>query len=113
MAENVGKDDSLIESILTSEIGSPESRAAARRLVEQPTKPPNLVVIFVNPQPRNDLGELLGPVEFNSQSATIEGSDKKLIRMEGETQEHFEQRVTDELSVIGRPQLAYLSPDAE
>jgi hypothetical protein len=111
MIEKKRSGEPLIEKILSSEIGSAESRSAARLLVERPTKPPNLLLIFVPPQPRGESGDLLGPVEFNSQTASIPGRDEKLVRMESESQENFERRVADSLPAIGLPGVAYLFPD--
>jgi hypothetical protein len=111
VAEKTGSGESLIEKIFNSEIGSVESRAAARRLVEEPTKAPNLLLIFVNPHPRGDFGEPIGPVQFNSHTATLDGTDKKLFLIENESQEAFEQRVADSLPAVGLPGIAFLFPN--
>ena len=111
MVEKSGNDEALTERLFTLEIGSAESRAVARRLVQQRKRAPNLIFIFVNPRPRDSEGRPTGPVELGSKTATIEGSDKKLIREEAESQESFERRVADELPAVGLPGLAYLCPD--
>jgi len=67
--------------------------------------------LLLYPRARDSDDRPTGPVEINSRSATIEGSSKKLIREEGETQGSFERRVAGELPAIGLPRLAYLFPD--
>jgi hypothetical protein len=108
--ENKRSGEPLPEKLFTSQIGSAESRAIARRLVEEPTTPPNLLVIFVPPQPRGDGGELLGPLKFNSQTANIPGRDEKVVRFENESQEAFEERVGQNLPAIGVG-IAFLFPN--
>lgn len=111
MLEKTRSSGFLTERLFNSDIGSAESRAAARRLVEQLTNEPNLLLIFVNPRPRGLLDESIGPVEFNSKTAIIDGREEKLMRFENESQEKFEQRVSDNLPAVGLPGLAYLFPD--
>jgi hypothetical protein len=111
MTENTRDNESLLEKLFMCEIGSAESRAAARRLIEGPRKAPNVLFVFVNPPARDCDDRPTSPVEINSLSGTTE-SNKKLIREEGETQESFESRVAGELPALGPPRLAFLFPDA-
>ena len=73
---------------LTDSIGSPESRAAARALLQLDDGPPGLIIAFPGREPK---------------TATI--GDLTFTRGDNESAEQFEARVADELPVIGPPKL--------
>lgn len=109
MTENSENGQSLPDTLSGSPLGSPESRAAARLLVNDPSRPPSLLVLFVEPPPRDDKGRPLGPpVRCAVHHADVNG--KRLVRGKTESLEHFEARVVGELPA-GRPGLAVLFPE--
>ncbi|HTC63608.1 MAG TPA: hypothetical protein VK709_12255 [Candidatus Saccharimonadales bacterium] len=63
------------------------------------------------PQPLGDQGELQGPIDYKSQTASIHGTGRTLVRYENECQEDFERRVGGYLPAIGLPGIALLFPD--
>ena len=82
-------------------LGSDESRAAARAVVQGIGAPPNISINFVGP----------GIREIDSHRAT--SGDREWLRNDGESLEHFRRRVDDDQFVGGFPKLIIFWPDHE
>lgn len=94
MVENKLKEDILAET-LSRELGSPESRAAARMLAGS-ERPPILIVEYVSARgPRDEDGCPTGPVTCDSRTAEVNG--KILTRAENESDAEFRERCISEV----------------
>jgi hypothetical protein len=95
-------------------IGSVESRAAARALLESKDTLPNLSFVFVAPGPRDGNGKMLipGGIRCDTHRATCSG--KVFTRNDGETREEFEARVHDSLPIrTDGCNLIFFEPDPD
>jgi len=111
MAENKGNGQALPDALLRSPIGSFESRAAARMLLQDPHTPPSLIAEFCVPAVRDELDNRQGiPVVCDSQLASI--ANRELRRHKNESLEVFRQRVSDALPGLGTG-LAILWPNGD
>jgi hypothetical protein len=91
-------------------IGSLESRAAARALLETNRPAPHIFIVFYRPSEN-------GPVKIDAHHARIDGGQLppiELVRDLGETLQEFESRVADSLPVRGLPRgVVFYNPDDE
>jgi len=98
VSENADQRDPLVETLSTSPIGSPESRAAARFLLRD-RRHPVLVVQLVRCKRDPQTG--LNRPDRNFNKARIQGTDKTFTRNKGESLDGFEERVIAQLPVSG------------
>ncbi len=89
------------ETLSRSAIGSAESRAAARALLEDPDRLPIIFVEFVSANCDSD-GRVIGPPICNATQATAEvpgAPDRQYTRDPDETLDAFKARIVRELPV--------------
>ena len=102
MDEKKEKQDGLAGT-LSREPGSPESRAAARRILQDPERPPTIVSQYVRVGARDETGCPIGtPVLCDSRTAEVtmcNGEPRVFVRNEGESLEDFGRRCCDSLPV--------------
>jgi hypothetical protein len=97
MVEKKTKDDVLAET-LSRELGSPESRAAARMLACS-ARPPIIITEYVSAVgPPDEDGCPTGPVTCDSRTAEVNG--KILVRGETESDADFRERCIAEVPAM-------------
>lgn len=103
MTEKIEKGVALPDTLLSRPVGSPESRAAARALLDSTNHPPSIEVFFMRPGKRDENDRLISPpVECDSRRASIGlNGGKNIERAEGESLAGFKTRVSDELPATG------------
>jgi hypothetical protein len=90
-------------------LGSPESRAAARRAVDAiDAQVPPLVIAFVACGPRDENGRLLGPPPESQSGCIDKGDGTRIPREPGESLERFKNRLL--AASLNRPRICYLYP---
>jgi hypothetical protein len=85
-------------------VGSLESRVAARVFLAKPSKPPNMLVSFVAPGPRDQNDQLVGPpsdCDSHRASIGLAVDAKSILRFAEESLADFKERVEGELPVTG------------
>ncbi len=102
MTEKPDKQDAL-SGTLSRELGSPESRAAARRILQDPQRPPTIISQYVKAVARDETGCPIGPpMVCDSATAAVapcNGEEKIFVREPGESLDAFERRCCDSLPV--------------
>jgi hypothetical protein len=107
MNENNQPEEGLPDTNSLSEfpIGSPESRAAARRFLQSGSA--RILKYYSVTAARDDEGRVIGPVhECEPGSATLKGflaPTVEFTRADNETHAEFEKRVFDNVPVAGPP----------
>jgi hypothetical protein len=100
--EKKSKQDALAGT-LSRQPGSPESRAAARRILQDPERAPTIVSRYVRVGARDEDDCPIGPpVVCDSATASVtpcNGATTILVRESGESLEDFEKRCCDSLPV--------------
>ena len=115
MSEKKANDVRLPETLLTSALSSPESRAAARLLVNDPSQPPDFIMRVKSVRRRDGAGNFIeteAETEARDDQAcqrayfTLEdGQTVHVERKPGEALSDFEGRVCLLLPVGGLPRL--------
>lgn len=101
MDENKTRQDALSDT-LSREPGSPESRAAARRILEDPHRMPIIVRQYVRTVARDEKDCPTAIEVCDSQTASVaptNGEETIFVREPGESLEQFERRCCDSLPV--------------
>jgi hypothetical protein len=99
--EKKEKQDALAGT-LSRELGSPESRAAARRILQDPQRMPVIISQYVKTVARDENDCPTAIAVCDSQTAAVapcNGEETIFVREEGETLEAFERRCCNSLPV--------------
>lgn len=112
MIENRKPEAGLPDTLLQAEIGSPESRAAARALLEDgSSRPPSICISFVKRPVRDADGKFVEPRVRPHDSRRARVGDQVFERLDCETLEDFKWRVFLSLPAFGPPVSIVLEPE--
>jgi hypothetical protein len=117
MFENKDRNGFARDTVLPSEflVGSDESRAAARALLDNFGGPPDIQVSFVSRPEEPQIHEIefaFGkPVACDSHRATCDG--REWLRNHGESLQAFKCRIDSDLPIGGFPKLIVFWPDED